>query len=246
VEALNFIGQGFEVGQYQLHAAVFDLVSETVVSRFVRRAETRGLIATERLHGIGMNRLRLTPRGRDQLVGESDVEPELLFTPRRFVPLKDLLHTLWINDLRTALLTIGNPPSELLPAWALARRLQPVSGSIPDLLATWSGDEGKLILACEIDLGSERLNGVFLPKLGRLAEALNQRNAGGRGGIVVLTRGRRRVTLIREFAARENPDSPIMAFELPLENGPAGLIELRSMFDVGSNLIDKPAKAAFG
>jgi len=246
VEALVFIGQGFEVAQYQLHAAVFGSVSETVVSRFVRRAETQGLIATERLHGIGMNRLRLTPRGRDQLVAESEVEPELLFTPRRFVPLKDLSHTLWINDLRTALLTIGNRPSELLPAWALARRVEPVCGLIPDLLATWPGDDGKLILACEIDLGSERLNGVFLPKLGRLAEALDQRNASARGGIVVLTRGARRVTLIRDFAARQNPDSPIIALELPLENGPAGLEELRSMFDVRSNVVDKPDKAAFG
>jgi hypothetical protein len=64
LEALAVVGRGYEVAQYQLHEAVFSSRSPNVVSRFVARAAKRGLLA-ERLGGIGMNRLRLTTRGRE-------------------------------------------------------------------------------------------------------------------------------------------------------------------------------------
>jgi len=100
IEALAFIGRGFEVAQYQLHEAIFASRSPNVVSRFVIRASERGFIATERLGGIGMNRLRLTRRGREFLVNRGITEDEL-FAPAKAVALKDVAHTLAINDLGT-------------------------------------------------------------------------------------------------------------------------------------------------
>jgi hypothetical protein len=46
-----------------------------------------------------------------------------------------------------------------------------------------------ILLACEIDLGSERLASVFLPKLDRLGAAFAE--ATHETGIVIFTRGRR-------------------------------------------------------
>src|SRR5579859_1822195 len=63
LSALRFIGEGFEVAQYQLHGAVFGNVSETVVSRFVLRSVRQDLLRVERLNGMGINRLRLTSKG---------------------------------------------------------------------------------------------------------------------------------------------------------------------------------------
>jgi hypothetical protein len=60
LRALAWIGEGYEVAQYQLEAAVFGGLSPTVVSRFVRRAAAHRLVAVDRLYDIGMNRLRLT------------------------------------------------------------------------------------------------------------------------------------------------------------------------------------------
>src|SRR5438128_267538 len=99
LEGLAFIGRGYEVAQYQLHAAVFACRASTVVSRFVRRWAQRKMISVERLNRTGINRLRLTAAGRDFLVA-SGVRSADLFAPRRPTALKDLAHVLWINDLR--------------------------------------------------------------------------------------------------------------------------------------------------
>lgn len=82
IDALRFIGRAGELAQYQLHEGVFGSVSEVVVSRFVRRAVKRELIATSRWHGIGINRLRLTARGRAILVANG-VDTNELFVPAR-------------------------------------------------------------------------------------------------------------------------------------------------------------------
>ena len=100
VEALLFIGEGYEVAQYQLHEAVFRRRSEVVVSRFVRRFVARGFLFAERWNNIGVNRLRLTSLGRDELVSRGFAKASQLFAPRKSVALKDVAHTLWINDLR--------------------------------------------------------------------------------------------------------------------------------------------------
>ena len=66
--ALRFIGEGYEVAQYQLHESVSRGRSEVVVSRFVRRWADRGFLMIDRWNNIGVNRLRLTTFGRDELV----------------------------------------------------------------------------------------------------------------------------------------------------------------------------------
>jgi hypothetical protein len=216
IEALAFIGRGYEVAQYQLHEAVFASRSPNVVSRFVIRATERGVIAAERLGGIGMNRLRLTRRGREFLVGRGIAEDEL-FAPAKAVALKDMAHTLAINDLRVALLGLKNPPSLISLAWYLQRRLSSAP-AIPDLLARWSGRAGiqGVLLACEIDLGCERLATVFLPKLERLRKLLSDAAGRDRAGIVVFTRGSQRIGLIEAYSCGT---IPIMPFALPHTSG---------------------------
>jgi hypothetical protein len=212
IEALAFIGKGYEVAQYQLHEAVFPSRSPNVVSRFVTRALDRRFIAAERLGGIGMNRLRLTRCGREFLVGRGVTEDEL-FAPSKAVALKDVAHTLAINDLRVAL-SEARRPLFIWPAWFLQRRLS-YAPAIPDLLARWPGTAGSggLLLAGEIDLGCESLGAVFLPKLDRLHELLNDAAEGDRTGIAVFTRGSRRVELLERHA--EEARLPVMPFLLP-------------------------------
>lgn len=219
--ALAWIGEGYEVAQYQLEAAVFGALSPTVASRFVRRAAARGLIAVERLYGIGMNRLRLTRTGRDTLVS-SGGSGERLFAPRRWVALKDLVHTVRINDLRVVLATQNRPPTELLPAWVLQRQF--AGDVVPDLLAVWGSSKGvRLLLACEVDRGTENLGRVFLPKLRRLAHSLGE-SCGERAAILVLTQGRRRM---EQLAAAAATFGRLIVEPLPERTGKAGLAELR-------------------
>src|ERR1043165_5704056 len=65
IQALLFIGRGHEVAQYQLHAAIFPGLAEGIVSRWTQRMLRRGAIAVERWAKVGINRLRLTPKGRE-------------------------------------------------------------------------------------------------------------------------------------------------------------------------------------
>lgn len=221
LRALVWIGEGYEVAQYQLEAAVFGGRSPTVVSRFVRRAAAHRLVAVDRLCGVGMNRLRLTAAGRDMLVSMGHAG-ERLFAPRRPVPLKDLAHTLCINDLRVVLATQERPVTKLLPAWALQRQL--AGEVVPDLLAVWRNPKGvSLLLACEVDRGTENLATVFLPKLRRLARSLRE-SAGDRSAILVLTEGRRRLEQLVSVAATFDR---LMVEQLPEETGAKALAVLR-------------------
>jgi hypothetical protein len=228
IEALIFVGRGYEVAQYQLHEAIFASLAPNVVSRFVIRASERGFIAAERLGGIGMNRLRLTRRGREFLTGHGIAEDEL-FAPAKAVALKDVAHTLAINDLRVALAGLANPPTLISPAWFLQRRLSSAQ-AIPDLLARWPAGAGTrgVLLACEIDLGCERLATVFLPKLERLRELLNDAAEGDRAGIVIFTRGSRRMALLERHT--EGTEIYMMPFVLPNSSGSReGILALRSL-----------------
>jgi hypothetical protein len=44
IEALAFIGKGYEVAQYQLHETIFPSRSPNVVSRFVREGQVQGVL----------------------------------------------------------------------------------------------------------------------------------------------------------------------------------------------------------
>ncbi len=226
LRALTFIGEGYEVAQYQLQAAIFGDLSPTVVSRFVYRAVARGLAVAERVSGIGMNRLRLTSGGLDALVGAGG-NPSRLFTPRRPVADKDWMHTLRINDLRVVLMTQAHPPAELRTAWSLQREL--ATDAIPDLLGIWRGRKGvDLLLGCEIDRGTENLTSVFLPKLRLLSEMLREA-AEDRIAILILTDGERRVARLRDAAETL---CRVIVERLPDELGPKGLVSLRSRLEL--------------
>lgn len=225
--ALRFIGEGYEVAQYQLHVAIFGDVSETVVSRFVVRAVEHELLRVERLNGMGFNRLRLTRAAIDAVCARSHVGRSYLFAPGRWVAPKDLAHTLWINDLRVVFGTSSTAPNILLPAWATQRATGSAS-LVPDLLAIWRSDAVRpgLVLACEIDLGTEPLQSLFVPKLVRLADTLrpgDRENA----AIVVLTRGPQRRASLKRLLSRISDGVEIIILDLPSVSGRNALPELR-------------------
>jgi len=224
IEALLFIGRGHEVAQYQVHAAVFSGLSEGIMSRWTQRMLKRGAIAVERWAKVGINRLRLTPKGRDLLVSRG-IAVDDVFTPRRPTALKDVQHTLWINDLRVVVPRFAVPPNVLAPAWLLQRKVAGRAMVIPDLLTIRTDVPGRYVLAFEIDLGAERLKTVFLPKLEKLQAEVRGWAEGGFGAIVVLTRGERRGDAIRAIVA--SFDVPVVVEELPRIAGrPAiGLLE---------------------
>jgi hypothetical protein len=233
VEALVFIGEGFEVAQYQLHEGVFPGLSEVVVSRFVRRWANRGFLAVDRWNNIGVNRLRLTTACRDELIVRGVAKEAQLFAPRKAVALKDIAHTLWINDLRIVLRGVAF--DVVLPAWSLQRRFASRLRAIPDVLAIQKphGSHPGLIVAGEVDLGGERLNAIFLPKLARLQEVITEWAGASPAYIAVFTRGAQRAALLRRFA-EEHLDLPTTIAVLPDQNGREALNRLRGMLDVGA------------
>jgi len=201
IAALTFIGEGYEVAQYQLHAAIFPNVSAVVVSHFATRAVRNGWIAVERWNRVGINRLRLTSAGRGVVVGAGG-DPVALFVPKKPVATKDVAHTLWINDVRVALGTISERFDAVLPAWQLQRRIVPPLIAIPDLLAVRSCGT-PFVFACEIDLGGERLRNVFLPKLKALHDLVASWSEGGHGVISVLTSTEQRAASIARIAGSD-------------------------------------------
>ena len=227
--ALRFIGQAGELAQYQLHEQVFRDVSEVVVSRFVRRASTRGLIATARWRGIGINRLRLTAHGRKYLV-EHGAAADDLFVLRSPIAEGHIEHQLWIVDTLVVLGRAIRKPDVLQPAWALQRRFTPRPAAIPDVLASFVSppERPALLLGVEIDRGSENLASIFLPKLEKLCEVLSTWAGGADCMIVVLTTNLRRRDALR---TRTEPLSlPMIVELLPHAPGRLGLAELARTF----------------
>ena len=226
LQALASVGEGYEVAQYQLQMAIFGDLSPTVASRFVCRAVARGLLIAARMNDIGMNRLRLTPGGVHAVL-EAGGNPLRMFAPRRPVAAKDWMHTLRINDLRVILMTQAQPPAELRTAWSLQREL--ATDAVPDLLGLWRGRKGvDLLLACEIDRGTENLTSVFLPKLRLLSKMLHEA-ADDRNAILILSEGERRMARLREAM---EPLGRVIVERLPTQSGPQGLADLRTRLEL--------------
>jgi hypothetical protein len=227
--ALRFIGRAGELAQYQLHAGVFADVSEVVVSRFVRRASARGLIATTRWRGIGINRLRLTTRGRSHLVKKGVSEDEI-FVMRSPIVEGHIEHQLWIVDTLVVLGRAARRPDLLLPAWALQRRFDPRPPAIPDVLASFTtpAEQPALLLAVEIDRGSENLATVFLPKLQKLCDVLSSWSGNAAVVVVVLTNTTRRRDALR--SAADALPLPMVVELLPTTSGRPGLADLTATF----------------
>jgi site-specific DNA-methyltransferase (adenine-specific) len=221
-----FIGEGYEVAQYQLAAAVFPDRAPNVVSRFVARALRHEFIHAERLQQIGMQRLRLTATGKRYLE-QHGVASARLFVPRRSVALKDLAHTTWINDLRV---TFGKlAPDQIAPAWLLQRLLGSGATAIPDLFISWSasGEREALTIACEVDLGGENLRHVFFPKLVLQQDAMRAWSDGSRFVILILTRGERRVAALRAWSEAEG--GCFLVEELPRNFGKIGFEAVKNI-----------------
>jgi len=227
--ALSFIGRAGELAQYQLHAAVFGDVSEVVVSRFVRRAASRGLILVSRWRGIGINRLRLTTRGRALLIANGTDEQEI-FTPRNPIAEGHIEHQLWIGDVMIVLARAARLPDLLQPAWALQRRAPERPAAIPDVLASFTepASQPALLLGVEVDLGSERLKAVFLPKLEKLCTVMAEWAGDATPAIVLLTNNIRRRDALRAAAA--GLPIAVVAEMLPPMPGRPGLAELQETF----------------
>ena len=231
LEAGAWIGKGYEVAQYQLHEAVFPGRSPVVVSRFTKRWRERGYLLVERWNRVGMNRLRLTSKGRDYLLLHAVGEPDDLFVPSRQVAPKDLAHRLWINDLRVVLGRLPTKPELVLPAWALERRFVPRLPAVPDVLSVTRGGSTSAVLAVEVDLGGEPLRSVFVPKLGVLQGVLRDLSKGDAAAILVLTSSERRRDAIAAATSDLGGSIPIAVETLPKECGRDGLQALERMFN---------------
>jgi hypothetical protein len=227
--ALRFIGQVGELAQYQLHEQVFGDVSEVVVSRFVRRATKHDLIVTSRWRGIGINRLRLTTRGRSYLV-QRGVTADELFVMRSPIAEGHIEHQLWIVDTLVVLGRAARKPDLLQPAWALQRRFTPRPAAIPDVLASFVSppEQPALLLGVEIDRGSENLATIFLPKLEKLCDVLSSWAGGAASAIVVLTNNMRRRDALRTRAGLL--PLPVVVEMLPPSPGRPSLAELATTF----------------
>lgn len=232
-QALAFIGRGKEVAQYQLRAAIFPGRTEVVASRRVSRWTEQGLVVADRLQGFGMNRLRLTEKGKDALVRAKVAPEEELFVPAKAVALKDLAHHLWINDLRV-LASEGVPfaADRIVPAWLLERTVTPRPSAIPDLLLVQrpkGGGRGRM-LAVEVDMGGERLVATLLPKLKLLADILTSwAGVEMRPGVLVLTRGPKRLASLRASLEDAGLPVPVAADLLPSAAGGDALGCLRQL-----------------
>jgi hypothetical protein len=229
VDALRFIGRAGELAQYQLHEGVFGPVSEVVVSRFVRRAVKRELVVTSRWRGIGINRLRLTARGRALLIANG-VDGSEIFVPRSPIAEGHIEHQLWIVDTLIVLGQASRTPDLLLPAWALQRRFASRPVAIPDVLASFTepAEKPALLLGVEIDRGSERLNAVFLPKLEKLCAVLATWAGTATAVVVLLTNNARRCDALR--AATTSLPLPVIVQMLPAAPGRPGIADLRTTF----------------
>jgi hypothetical protein len=227
--ALRFIGQAGELAQYQLHEQVFGDVSEVVVSRFVQRATKHEFIATTRWRGIGINRLRLTTRGRTYLV-QHGVTADELFVVRNPIAEGHIEHQLWIVDTLVILGRATRKPDLLQPAWALQRRFTPRPPAIPDVLASFvlPPEQPALLLGVEIDRGSENLASIFLPKLEKLCDVLSSWAGSAACAIVVLTNNIRRRDALRTRAGLL--PLPVIVELLPQAPGRPGLAVLATTF----------------
>lgn len=231
LEAGVWVGKGYEVAQYQLHEAVFSGRSKAVVSRYVKRWREKSYLVAERLNGIGMNRLRLTSKGRDFLLRHEAAAEEDLFVPARAVAPKDLAHRLWINDLRVVLGKLSARPELVLPAWALERCFTPRLRAIPDVLAVTRRGESSSALAIEVDLGGEALKSCFVPKLAVLQGVLQGMvMTDGSAAVLVLTSSEKRKDGIVEATSGFDRTIPIAVETLPKECGREGLRALERMF----------------
>jgi len=226
LEVLRFIGEGGEVTQPQIHERFFRGRSDAVLSRAIQKLAAHGLLVIDRWNKVGVNRLRLTTAGRT-LLHTAGVPEHAIFLLRKAVAPAHASHTAWINDLRVVVAESERRPVFALPAWALQRLIRPLPPTIPDLLVHFGAD-GKpaLTIAFEVDLGSERLRTVFVPKL-QLLHTIMRSWSSGAHIIIVLTAGARRAALLRAQLSVHETSAGIIVDTLPAGSGRQAIAALR-------------------
>jgi len=226
IEAGCFVGEGYEVAQYQVQEACFGDLSPTVCSRFKARWESRGFLKVTRRHSFGANHLSLTSRGRQFLI-KHGCDERRLFVPRRPVSSRNLDHHVLCNDVRAACVTIAPLPEELAASWLIERILvdRPV---VPDVVGLYRmhAEDQVAVLAVEVDRGTEALDSIFLKKLERLQTWL----ASTRYSIVVLTSSVARANKIRSTIAMQQHSAAFFVVDqLPEVSGRASVDALRAL-----------------
>ena len=245
LEAARFIGVCREVTSYQLQAAVFGEVSRAALGRFTRRWLARRLIAVDRWNGIGINRFRLTPAGREALVRSGAAQESELFVSKKLVAAKDVEHHLWTVDVGVVARTLDPPPDLVSFFWAIERAVKPRPEAIPDVLADRSARPGTpgYRFAFEVDLGTESLRRQFLPKLERLATLLVAAEGDVTSAIVVLTTSSRRTASITKAMRGRTGSVPLFVAELPEVTGAKGLADLGNLLRPGRSSMEQIAES---
>ena len=189
---LRAVGRFRMLTRPQVKRWLFADVTEPVVTRSIDRSEVQGYLGVERLHRNGVQVMWLTRKGRDLLVAEGTPAADL-FPATGPAAAKDFEHTVATGEAAVWLATRHPAPDELLPAWALQRVFGGRILAIPDLLAIWRGaGTAPAALAVEVDLGTEPLSTVLLPKLAMLGRALGDWLPESALTILVLVPTRRR------------------------------------------------------
>jgi hypothetical protein len=173
IEVLAAIGRFRMLTREQVKRWFFHDVSEPVVTRFFQRSVRSGYLGAERLGGNGIQIAWLSRKGRDALV-RSGIPGADLFAATGPAAAKDFEHTVATGDVAVWLARRTPAPDELLPAWMIARLFGGRLAVVPDLLALWRpvGSGPAAALAVEIDLATEPLASVLLPKLRALERNL--------------------------------------------------------------------------
>jgi hypothetical protein len=199
IEAYILAGRFRMLTRQQLKSWLFGAVTEPIITRFFERSTEHGYLGVERLHGNGIQVCWLTKKGRDFLVDGGHSAAADLFPASGPVSPKDFEHTVEIVNVALAMYRRCPKPDELLPAWAVQRLFAGQLAVWPDLLCLWRprmGDPGAA-LAVEVDLGTEPVTAVLVPKTQALIHFLRAWTEGAPATILLLTSTPRRRDSLR-------------------------------------------------
>lgn len=179
--------------QYQIHEQFFADTSDVPVSRCVRRLHRFGLVALHRWNGTGVNLAHSTDAGRGVALQHCGIGEEEVFIGR-FPSASALPHSLWIVDVLLAARRVWKT-YDIYPCWRVRRILAGTKSPVPDLLV--ASPTRRRIIAIEVDLATENLKKVLLPKLQILRSDLPTWGPPDAAtGIIILTSGERRLAAI--------------------------------------------------
>jgi len=214
------------LAQYQAHILEFDGLSETVVSRSLKRLRDPGFVIAYRF-GRGTNLLRATDAGASYLIERGLATESEVFVPRRRFDPRQLAHHLSVVDAFVALHRLS-PRSTIVTCWQLRRRFASTTVPIPDLLVANPSTLG--VVAVEIDRGTESLGGPrgLVEKLERLTSSKEIWAESRTRATLVLTIGRKRIESLRSRLQTAN--LPVSVLELPTEVGRPAIGEMERLF----------------